>query len=113
MKSLLVVTLALGLSLAAAQAQTPAPEPTPAASPAPVAAPDAKLTGKEVREQCRAEAIAQGLKGPARKTAVDDCFAKARPDLAQAQKCRRDGKDQGLADKELRKYVKHCVAESK
>jgi glucose/arabinose dehydrogenase len=108
MKSLLALTLALGLSLAAAQAQTATPEPTHAASPAPIAAPDAKPAGKEVREQCKTDAKAQGLKGPARKAAVDDCFAKARPDLARAQKCRKEGKDKGLADKELKTYVKQC-----
>ena len=57
-----------------------------------------------------ADAKAQGLKGPARKAAVDDCFAKARPDLAAAQKCRKEGKDKSHADKELKAYVKQCVA---
>jgi psiF repeat len=71
---------------------------------------DAKPTAKAARAQCQADAKAQGLKGDARKSAVEDCFAKARPDLAAADKCRKDGKDKNLAGKELKAFVKECVA---
>ena len=115
MKSLLVAAMfasiaSVAIAQTAAPTPTPTPMPTPAAlaTPAPAAAADAKLTGKEVREQCKSEAKAQGLKGPARKAAVDQCFAQARPDLAKAQQCRKEGKAKGLADKDLKAYVKQC-----
>jgi hypothetical protein len=94
MKRLIVAALLLGLSSAAVVAQTtnpPAPEPTPATSTAGPAS-DAKPTAKEARAKCNADAKAQGLKGGDRKTAVADCFAKARPDLAAADKCRQEGR---------------------
>ena len=112
MKRLIVAALLLGLSGAVAVAQTtnpPAPAPTPGASTAGPAS-DAKPTAKEARAKCNADAKAQGLKGDDRKTAVADCFAKARPDLAAADKCRQEGKDKKLAGKELKTYVKQCVA---
>ena len=88
MKRLIVATLLLGLSGAAAVAQTTnPPAPTPATSTAAPAS-DAKPSAKEARAKCNADAKAQGLKGDDRKTAVADCFAKARPDLAAADKCR-------------------------
>jgi len=111
MKRIFIAAFALSLASAAAIAQTTTPPATPTPAPSTAApAPDAKPTGKEARAQCVADAKAQGLKGPARKAAVDDCFAKARPDLAAAQKCRKEGKDKSLADKELKAYVKQCVA---
>lgn len=121
MKRIVLAALALTLGLSLASAQTTAPTPTtpapatPApAAPAPAAPPTAatpqQMTGKEVREQCRAQVIAQGLRGPARQAAVQDCFAKARPDLARAQQCRQQAKEQGLADKALRDFMKQCRA---
>jgi len=106
MKPFLIAALSLGLGLAAAEAQTPTPSPEPTDAPADMS----KMTGKEVRAQCRDQAAAQGLEGEARKAAVQDCFAKARPDLAQRQKCREQGKSKGLADADLKAYVKTCVA---
>lgn len=112
MKSLLAALMFVSLASAAvAQTAAPSPGPTPApaaqSTPAPATA-NTPPTGKEVREQCRTEAKAQGLKGDARKAAVDQCFAQARPDLAKAQQCRREGKAKGLVDKDLRAYVKQC-----
>ncbi len=133
MRRLAAAAFVLSLGLAAAHAQTapdagsppgapsaqpPATQPTEAPPPAQppamqpsgaATAPAAQPTGKEVRAQCRADAIAQGLKGPARKAAVDDCFAKARPDLAKRQQCVKEGKAQGLADKPLHQFVRKCV----
>src|SRR5271170_2710262 len=114
MKRLVLAALLLGLSSAAAVAQTtnppaPTPAPTPVTSTAAPAS-DAKPTAKEARAKCSADAKAQGLKGDDRKTAVTDCFAKARPDLAAADKCRQEGKDKKLAGTELKTYVKQCVA---
>jgi hypothetical protein len=108
------LTLFAGAALAQNYGTAPAPAPSstpaPAAAPAPAMATDAKPTAKAARAQCKADAKAQGLKGDARKTAQEDCFAKARPDLVAAEKCRKDGKDKNLAGKELKAYVKQCVA---
>ncbi len=113
MKPLLIAVLTSCLFIAAAEAQTatPAPAESPAVtSPTAPATPAATPSGKDVRAQCRSEAQAQGLKGPDRKAYVADCFAKARPDLAAAQKCRAEGKEKGLAGPDLRAYVKTCKA---
>ena len=91
-------------------AQTAPPPPANPPPPAMAPAPPAKQTGKEVRQQCRADAEAKGLKGPEKRAAVEDCFAKARPDLAAANACRKQGKDKGLADQELKDFVKSCKA---
>jgi len=109
-----------GLAFAHAQTAPEAPPPSaPQAAPPSGAAPGGppaggpprmQPSGKEVRAQCQAQADAQGLEGPARKAAVQDCFAKARPDLAKRQQCRAQGKAQGLADQQLRQFVKQCAA---
>ncbi len=116
MNRLFAASLIFVVGLAFAHAQT-APEPgAPTASPQSGAPSEAQpgqtapqLSGKEVRANCRANAVAQGLKGPARKAAVEDCFANARPDLAKRNTCRAQGKAQGLTDKPLRQFVKQCV----
>ena len=94
MKCLLLAAAVLSFGALPGFAQT-APPP-PAMAPAP----PAKQTGKEVRQQCRADAEAKGLKGPEKRAAVEDCFTKARPDLAAANACRKQGKDKGLAGQE-------------
>jgi hypothetical protein len=105
MKHFLVAAAVLSLGALPGFAQTAAPAPAN-----PPAAPAAILGGQEVRAQCRAEAEAKGLKGPEKRAAVQDCFAKVRPDLAAAAACRKQGKDQGLADQKLRDFVKGCKA---
>ncbi len=105
------LALCLGLSAALAQTTTPVPDPIPAPATSPpqtTGGASAQPNGKEAHLQCRNEAIAKGLKGPARKADVQGCFAKARPDLAAAQQCREQAKAKGLADKELRAFVKQC-----
>ena len=110
MKRLLIAAFVVGLAFAPANAQTTTPEaaPPPAAASPAAGSPSAKLTGKQVRAQCRAQAKAQGLTGPARKEAVQDCFASARPDLVLAQKCRQEAKAKGLQDTQLRAFVRQC-----
>jgi len=121
MKRLFIAAFVAGLALAPANAQnstTPGAAPPPAAGApaagAPAAAspatgsPNAKPTGKQARAQCQAQAKAQGLTGPARKQAVQDCFASARPDLAQAQKCRQQAKANGLQDTQLTAFMRQC-----
>ncbi len=81
------------------------------------AAPELTKSGKpkahDVRADCRAEAKAQGLKGPERHKAVEDCFLKARPDLAAKEECRHDPKLKDL-DKDARKAaIKECVTSKK
>jgi len=120
MKRLLIAAFVVGFAFAPANAQTTTPEAAPppaagapaagapaAASPA-TGSPNAKPTGKQARAQCQAQAKAQGLTGPARKQAVQDCFASARPDLAQAQKCRQQAKANGLQDTQLTAFMRQC-----
>jgi hypothetical protein len=110
MKRLFIAAVSAGLTLASGNAQIYSPTPgttSPPAAPS-ASSPHAIGPGKAVRAQCRAQAKAQGLEGPARRAAVQECFAAARPDLAQAQKCRQEGKGNGLADGELRAFVRQC-----
>ena len=67
-----------------------------------------KPMAKDVWAQCRADANANGLKGVDRRTAVQDCAIKARPDLAVVIACRKEGRDKGLTDKDLHAFVKDC-----
>ena len=76
----------------------------------PAAAPATHLSATEVRNQCRADARSQGLKGEDRVASVDACYAKALPERAAALKCRHDGKAKGLAGPELRDFSKQCRA---
>ena len=117
MKRLLIAAFVAGFAFASANAQTTTPEAAPppaagapaagapaAASPA-TGSPNAKPTGKQARAQCQAQAKAQGLTGPQRKQAVQDCFASARPDLAQAQKCRQQAKANGVQGTQLTAFM--------
>jgi hypothetical protein len=106
MASLLAATICASAAFAQADAGKPASpaEPAPPASGA-----SAKPTGKEALAQCRDEAKTKGLRGPALKADVLECFAKIRPDLAAAGECRRQGKEQGLVDQELRAFVRECM----
>ena len=54
----------------------------------------------------RSQAMAQG---PARKAAVQDCFAETRPDLAKRKQCKQQGDAQGLAGAPLHQFVKKCT----
>ena len=90
-----------------ANRSSPTSPPAQATPGAPPAA-GGPRTGKDVRAQCKADAQSQGLRGTARKGFVQDCFVKARPDLAAAQKCRQQGKEQGLADNDLKAFVRNC-----
>ena len=119
MKHDVIAACALALTIGAAIAQTapaPADQPTPPAAAAPAAAPAAPAsaatpamqTGKEVREACRMQAMTEGIKGASRRAFVNECFAKARPDLAKAQACRQVGMSKGLVGHDLNAYVKSC-----
>jgi hypothetical protein len=39
--------------------------------------------------------------------------AKAPPDPGRARNCRQEGRAKGLADKDLKAYVKHCGADAR
>ena len=104
-KTALVIGLLVAPALAGAGfAQVPA-SPAGPATPAKTE----KTPGKEVRAACRAEVKAQGVKGEARKTAVQGCVARERPDLAQRKTCRDEGKAKALDGKELKLFVKTCM----
>ncbi len=106
MKRFLLTAAALSLGSLPGFAQTAAPPSATLPAPAPAA----QQTGKDIWAQCRAEAQAKGLKGPLKRAAVQECFAQARPDLAAANACRKQGKDKGLFGQELNNFVKGCKA---
>ena len=111
MNNLLIAACALTLSVGAAFAQmAPDPTATPAAAPTTAVPSAVPQTGKEVRAQCRADAVAQGLKGRARKASVNSCFSQARPDLAKAQQCRKDATAKGLVGPARKSAVMACRA---
>ena len=110
MRILTFSALVMFLSGAAALAQTPAPAPLPVPAVGQPAQPaEAKMKPKEVRAACKEEALAQGLRGKARKASVQACFAAKRPDLAAKGDCRRQGKTQGLSGPALKDFVKTCA----
>jgi len=104
-----------------AQTAAPAPAAMPDAAPAastavPSTAPSAdgsKPKPKEVLAECRSEAKTQGLKGDARKQAVQDCFVKQRPDLAAWEKCRTDPQMKGKEKDERKALMKECMKAGK
>ncbi len=125
MKMSLLIVIASGLYAGQAFAQAAAPAPAaptppvtapdapPAASTAAPAADGTKPKPKEVLAECRSEAKTQGLKGDARKAAVEDCFAKQRPDLAAWEKCRTDPQMKGKEKDERKALMKECIKNSK
>jgi hypothetical protein len=70
-----------------------------------------KAANKALIADCVDKAKAQGLKGAARQSAVNECIAAQRPQLAARRACRQQGKAQGLADDALKDFVKNCVAQ--
>jgi hypothetical protein len=116
MKTALFAILASALYAGAAFAQTAAPSatPAPAAAATPAAAAEgAKPKKKEVLASCRDEAKSQGLKGDARKAAVQECFVKQRPDLAAWEKCRTDPQMKGKDKDERKALMKECLKNNK
>jgi len=110
MKPIALTVCVLCITISGVFAQTPAQSPGPAAG-SEAQSPginNAAGNAKELRERCRADADGKGLKGPAKRAAVQECFAKLPPDLAAAAQCRKQGKDKGLADQELRVFVRSC-----
>lgn len=83
-----------------------APAPPDHQAGAPAAAGRASV--KELRQKCAADERAKGLRGPALRTAVQDCLVKARPALAGVMACRKEGIDKGLKGAELKDYVQSC-----
>ncbi|WP_020176056.1 PsiF family protein [Methyloferula stellata] len=119
MKTTLFIVLASALYAGAALAQTASPPatsaPADAAAPATTAAAaqSGKPKPKEVLATCRDEAKSQGLKGDARKTAVQECFVKQRPDLVAWEKCRTDPEMKGKAKGERKALMKECLKANK
>ena len=119
MKALIhIPCLALMLStsnLAYAQAtQMPTPGATtmPAApGTPPIAVSPNAARAQEARAACRADPTIQSLRGPARKEAMQKCFAEKAPDLAARADCRQQAKAQGTEKgKTMRDFVKSCLA---
>ncbi len=112
----IILASALYAGAACAQMESPAATPAPAANASTAAAPaadGAKQKPKEVLASCRDEAKSQGLKGEARKTAVQDCVVKQRPDLAAWEKCRTDPDMKGKDKEERKALMKECLKANK
>lgn len=112
LKIILMSGLLLGaVSFSPALAQDASAPPAPAAA-APAPAPAAPASAKSVVAGCQSDAIGQGLKGAARKTAVDSCIAQQRPDIAAKRACSAKGKAQGVArGTAMRTFIKGCLAQ--
>ena len=110
LKIIIMSGLLLGaLSFAPALAQDASAPPAPAAA---APAPAAPASAKSVVAGCQSDAIGQGLKGAARKTAVDSCIAQQRPDIAAKRACSDKGKAQGVArGAAMRTFIKGCLAQ--
>lgn len=109
--SILVLAAMIGLALPAWAESPTSDASAPAAAPAPDSAPSAAAAAKvkEIRAACRAQVKEQGIKGQEKGQAVSACVVKQRPDLAQREQCRMDGRSKGLRKDELRSFVKDCV----
>ena len=102
----LLIGLSLMVIAPAALGQTAPASGSPAATSAtPITTPSPL---QQLHAQCKADAAGQGLKGPARKDAVQACMIKARPGLAKAIECRKDGLAKGLAGDALHAFVRSC-----
>ena len=107
MKTILAAVFAFGLAATGALAQTEPPSPEDRPSPS-GASP--RTANQELIANCRAEAKAQGARGPAMKEAVEACVEKENPKLAKRIGCRQQAKAQGIADKDqMRAYVRSCL----
>jgi hypothetical protein len=114
MKMSQLIVVACALYAGSAFAQTASPAPADTAPAAESAAPSSgKPKPKEVLAQCRDEAKTQGLKGDARKTAVEECFLKKRPDRAAWEKCRTDPGMKGKDKDERKALMKECLKNNK
>jgi len=111
--ALAIFVSALYASSAFAQAPAPAAPAASNASPTAPAAEGTKPKPKEILASCRDEAKTQGLKGDARKQAVQECFVKQRPDLAAWEKCRTDPQMKGKEKDERKALMKECLKNSK
>ena len=114
--------LALVALCGVAAAQSPAASGSPAAqTPSAIAASPAPadftkkglLKMKVVRERCRGEIQAGGLKGEARRQAMGECVVKARPDKASQVRCAMDPQTKGMDREARRAFVKDCASRAK
>jgi hypothetical protein len=98
----MAVISSVGMGVALAQTDgAPASPPNAAAS-------SLRDTVRQIRQTCREDAIARGLIGDARGADIDACFTRARPDIAKAYQCRKEGMAKQLVGNELFAYVKKC-----
>jgi len=94
---------------AGAQAQVPSPEPQPTHVPGPRAAANKKLI-----DDCRAEAKAQGVRGPAIREAVNACVTKSNPRLAKRMACAQQARAQAMTDRaQIKTFVESCLSGAK
>lgn len=102
------------LATAPANAQGTTPEAAPATDAAP-ATPTAAAQQpnrdriKGERETCRTQAQKDGMKGPAMRTAIQECMAKVDPMAGKRMKCAQAAKAQSLTGDALHKSVRQCM----
>ena len=64
-------------------------------------------------QACRGEVQSQGLKGPDKKKAIEDCVSKQHPELAGRMACRDEAKSKGLSGDDMKSYMRTCVKASR
>ena len=64
---------------------------------------------KQAMQACRSEVQSQGLKGPDKKKAIEDCVTKEHPELAGRMACRDEAKSKGLSGDDMKSYIKTCA----
>ena len=98
---------------APALSAAPAVPALSAAPAAPALDQQGRPNARQVRDDCKAGAEAQGLQGEGKRNAVMECVVKQRPDLAAKlaarEQCRVDGKAKGLKKDDLKSFVKDCA----
>jgi hypothetical protein len=117
--SVLVLELASAPVVAQTESQPADQAPSSssgASSPPAQSAPtpeDRRSAAKALVAQCIAAAKEKGLRGDARKDAINNCIAAQRPDLAARRECFQKGKAQNLAGDAFKAFVRQCVRQGK
>jgi psiF repeat len=104
--------VALAVLVAApAVAQTAAPQPDARERAADPAARDARRAEiRQVRESCRDETRAKGLRGPDRQSAMKSCVLAKKPELAKPMACAEEARARNLPRGDARRdFMRSCM----
>jgi hypothetical protein len=104
--------VALSLMIAApALAQTPAPGATPQSRMTPEQREQRRAEIRAVRDGCRDETRAGGLRGPERREAMKRCILARKPELAKPMACAEEARARNLPrGTERRDFMRACMA---